>query len=135
MPRLKISPWLRLAKELHRYMRRRVKDRPTELSPELTPEWIEETICKQAYRCAKTKLLFSIEHNSPWRPSLDRIDPKKGYILENVQIVSWMYNSAKNKWPESELNKFATALAAEVSQGASAPYKNNKNLELAVSST
>ena len=32
----------------------------------------------------------------PWSPSLDRIDPSRGYVSGNVRIVCWAYNRAKN---------------------------------------
>lgn len=48
---------------------------------------------------------------SPWGPSLDRKDPKKGYAMDNVQIVCNAYNLAKNDWPEEVLLTLVRALA------------------------
>lgn len=31
----------------------------------------------------------------PWSPSLDRIDPSKGYTIDNVWVVSWRANQIK----------------------------------------
>lgn len=33
-------------------------------------------------------------------PSLDRIDPKRGYVYENVRIVAFAVNAAMGDWGE-----------------------------------
>lgn len=48
---------------------------------------------------------------NPWAPSLDRKNPKKGYTMDNVQIVCNAYNLAKNEWPEEVLMTLVRALA------------------------
>jgi len=35
---------------------------------------------------------------NPYRPSFDRIDPKKGYTPDNVRIVAYCVNAAMNEW-------------------------------------
>lgn len=35
---------------------------------------------------------------NPWGPSLDRIDSSKGYTLNNVEITSVWWNTAKSEW-------------------------------------
>lgn len=41
------------------------------------------------------------------QPSLDRIDPSKGYIPGNVQVISVRANRAKSDLSEQELRTFA----------------------------
>jgi len=45
---------------------------------------------------------------NPHTASLDRIEPEKGYVKGNVQIVSQMANMMKSSASENELRKFAT---------------------------
>lgn len=35
------------------------------------------------------------QHTNPLAPSIDRIDSKGGYTIDNIQIVTWAYNRAK----------------------------------------
>ncbi len=35
----------------------------------------------------------------PWRPSLDRINPRKGYELRNVRLVAQIVNFGLGEWP------------------------------------
>lgn len=43
-------------------------------------------------------------------PSLDRIDPLKGYVKGNVQVVSMKANTMKNNATQDELVRFAEAV-------------------------
>jgi len=42
-----------------------------------------------------------------WSPSLDRIDPNRGYMRDNVQVISMLANRMKTNATEEELVKFA----------------------------
>ena len=39
-------------------------------------------------------------------PSIDKIDPSKGYTTDNVQIVCWGYNVAKQRYTDKEVLDF-----------------------------
>jgi hypothetical protein len=77
---------------------------------ELTPEWIMQKL--QHGFCEVTNLPFTygLEARNPWSPSLDRIDPKIGYTLENTRVVVWVYNTAKNVFHDEDVMLMAQAL-------------------------
>jgi hypothetical protein len=55
--------------------------------------------------CQRTGVEFEYENTvggtqSPYAPSLDRIDRNGIYEPGNVQIVCFWYNAAKQQWPE-----------------------------------
>lgn len=52
------------------------------------------------------------KHFSPLSPSLDRTDSSKGYTKDNVQVVSFWWNAAKNQW-SVEFNVMAMRRALE----------------------
>ena len=47
-------------------------------------------------------------------PSLDRIEPKKGYVQGNVRIVTYMLNMAMGEYGLDELRKLAKDLQGGV---------------------
>lgn len=68
-----------------------------------------------AGECQKTKIKFDLaphpDHRvHPFAPSIDRINPKKGYVKGNIQVVVWAYNSARNQWGDDVLLTLARAI-------------------------
>jgi hypothetical protein len=78
---------------------RRAKDRASKrgLSFSITRDqietWLNNGICQVTG--LKFDLRFDNDKMNPLAPSLDRIDPKNGYVDGNVQMVCWVYNRAK----------------------------------------
>ena len=75
----------------------------------LTKNWIKAIVAQGV--CQVTGLSFSLENGrKPWAPSLDRIDPTKGYTADNVQVVVWLYNTAKMEFRHEDVMILANAL-------------------------
>jgi len=49
-------------------------------------------------------------HRQPLGPSLDRVNPKKGYTRNNVKVVTWQFNVAKNEYGLEDLLAMSLAL-------------------------
>lgn len=43
-----------------------------------------------------------------WSPSIDKIDPSKGYVAGNVQVISMLANAMKNRANKKQLRQFST---------------------------
>lgn len=44
---------------------------------------------------------------SPWSPSIDKIDPRLGYVRGNIQVISMMANAMKRNATPAQLRQFA----------------------------
>jgi len=91
------------------------KDRAkkNELEIDLDRTWIEQHL--HPLICEATGVEFTMERqsgvsHSPFRPSIDRIDNKKGYIKDNCRIVCVIYNKAKSDYSELDVVKMAKGL-------------------------
>lgn len=74
----------------------------------LTVEWIEERL---KHGCAITGLPFVFEAGKqPFSPSLDKIDCTGDYTEDNVRVVVWLYNTAKNVFDDDDVLIMARAL-------------------------
>lgn len=80
---------------------------------DLTTDLLEAFFIVQNWKCAKTGIPFDFEGmkgKRPFGPSIDRIDPSKGYTADNIQIVCNIYNFAKNQFHHDDVVRFAESL-------------------------
>lgn len=70
-------------------------------------------------RCELTGIYFDLTeaggNRRPWHPSLDRIDSKGGYSLDNCRIISVAANLAMNEWGEGALKALAHGYLSKTS--------------------
>ncbi len=89
---------------------------------DLTPEFLRMLI--EPGVCMVTGIPFVYEKGEgrnwrrPFAPSIDRIDPTKGYTKNNVQLVVWAYNAAKGTWTHEQVMTMAKALVKTESREA-----------------
>lgn len=72
---------------------------------EIDLEYVLELWKKCNGICFRFKKKMSLLDGDKWKVSIDRINPKIGYIKGNVQLVSWQYNLMKGKRSEEEMDE------------------------------
>lgn len=111
----KHSLWRKSRRTVPRYRASRLITDAKTRCPDVTVtlDWVEERIA--AGTCSVTGIPFDLGgHGAPARPftpSLDRIDPKQGYTLDNTQVVCWIYNRAKGVHGHEAVMQMVEALA------------------------
>ena len=74
-------------------------------------------LMKQAeFRCSISGIAFAKPdrkalEREPWAPSIDRIDPRVGYLRDNVRMVALAANYAMNQWGYDVLLRLSLAVA------------------------
>jgi len=64
-----------------------------------------------AGKCELTGIPFTLDCGKRWdSPSLDRIDPAKGYIMVNVRVILHAMNAALGNWGEATLLAMVSAM-------------------------
>lgn len=80
----------------------------------ITLDWLSTKIASGV--CEVTGLPLDLGgHGAPARPfapSIDRVDPTKGYTPDNVKVVVWIYNRAKGVHTHEDVMILAKALIA-----------------------
>lgn len=67
-----------------------------------------------AGKCELTGVPFRLDAGLAFdSPSIDRIDPKLGYVYPNIRVVCFAMNCALNNWGEEVLLKVVTAWLAK----------------------
>lgn len=94
------------------------RSREKGLLSELTNEMVQSKWDKQGGCCLLTGIPFDLlplgnGRSNPFAPSLDRIDPTKGYTDANTRLVCWGINIAKSTFTTLELLRFAVALTTK----------------------
>ena len=77
---------------------------------------------KQNGRCALTDLPFDMKFSEDYRsaafgPSIDRIDSRKGYTPDNVQIVCFIVNMAKSEYDQTAFDQMCRARVEQLNRG------------------
>jgi hypothetical protein len=90
---------------------------------DLTQEWIMDRLT--AGHCEVTGIKFELhlpagQRFHAWAPSVDRIDSKKGYTIDNCRVVVWIYNMAKSEWSDEIVETFALAMAGRMARSRAA---------------
>ena len=83
----------------------------------ITPAEVLTMLEDNGRRCMRTGIQLRLQSTSqnhpsynPWAPSIERVYPDMGYTLDNLEIVCFMYNTAKGRGSVPELLHFAQRL-------------------------
>lgn len=103
---LKEKPWRYI------FSSRRSEAKNNGIAFDLTHEW---AAARWTGKCEITKLPFQPnQQKGPWpfSPSLDKIDPKKGYTQNNSRFVLWGCNALKGVGTDEDMLTIARAIVA-----------------------
>lgn len=104
-------PVYRQAYNLTHTVRHRANKKNLEF--DLSVGWLYDKLKKP---CPKTGLDFVIGESTnfsnrhPMTPSVDKIDPSKGYTEDNCQVVCWWYNVSKQRFTDDEVLELCRAV-------------------------
>jgi hypothetical protein len=86
----------------------------------LTKKWVLDGLVRGT--CAVTGIPFDLKNgrgpgkHNRYAPTIDRIDPSKGYTADNCQLVIYQYNVAKGRWEHDDVMTMARALVHRMNQ-------------------
>lgn len=90
-----------------------------DLEYDLDIDWVHEKLLKGVCEVSGIPFKFDYEYTPggygvgrAFAPSLDRVDPMKGYTKDNVKVVVWCYNACKGVASHNEVLILAKALVA-----------------------
>lgn len=91
------------------------------IATDLTEGYLYELFNNQQGKCALLGYDMKIQRDHPLSLSLDQIEPSKGYVIGNVQWVTWISNRAKGDMNQDDFYRMCE-LAIE--------YRNEQRLSL-----
>jgi hypothetical protein len=91
------------------------------LSFTLNKEWLIDQLEALSFECSVTGVQLTLENGSakylnPYAPSIDRMDPTKGYDPDNCRVVCLRFNHWKGEADDRETFEFAKLLALGTEQ-------------------
>ena len=110
---LKHSPEGHAKQLLQRARRRATK---LGMSATIDEQWVLTRLAECGFRCEVTGIPFQFDdqQRNPWQPSLDRLDPTRGYDPDNCRVTILMYNYARNVATDADVERFARDFAAKL---------------------
>jgi len=105
------------------------------LAFDLTIEWLMDRMDT----CNKTGITFTLLDNGSnyatrraTTPSIDKIDPYKGYTQDNCQVVCWWYNITKQQYTDEEVLSLCKTLVtfSDMSNAHSVPQMEEIEKEI-----
>lgn len=87
----------------------RARSLQNNLEYNLTPEWAE---ARWTGKCEVCGLSFDLKgKRQALSPSIDKIDPTRGYTQDNCRFVAWAVNRFKGENSENDMWRVAIAMA------------------------
>ena len=83
----------------------------------LSVEWVEQRILAG---CALSGLPFDLsvpKQQSPYAPSIDKINPTEGYTEANSRLILWSLNAFKGSNTDADMLRIASALLTKQAGG------------------
>lgn len=105
----KTAPWIYLL------MTARARAKKQKIPCDLDTEWVA---ANWTGHCAVCQLPFVLGTGKrhPLSPSIDQIDPKKGYTKTNSRFVAWAVNAFKGEGTDEDVYLIATAIVSSISR-------------------
>jgi hypothetical protein len=114
---LSLADAIEIADKLHEGAERRSKGRGFLVDEMINKLDILRLLNKSDGTCAVSGISFDVKgfkkkERTPFQPSLDRIDSKKGYVKGNVRIVCLIANYAMNTFGQKAMMDLVEAIAS-----------------------
>lgn len=88
----------------------------------VTPDQVNKKFAQRGYKCSYTGIVTETKSGgtysagtgsgaNPFKTTIDRINPRKGYIINNVDCVTWCVNQTKGPLPKKVYEAICTVVA------------------------